>query len=110
MSDELGGEQTSRLERLENDITETKNRLGNLEKELLTLKEGHNEMQSQLVGQDDKLDQILVWVNGANKVAGVAAKHWKTALKFGCGVMTAWGISNPHVQNVVTFVGKFFGI
>jgi predicted nuclease with TOPRIM domain len=108
--DDTGGEQNTRLERLEGDIKETKTRLASLENELVTLKEGAQAMQSQLAGQDDKLDQILVWVTGAEKVAGIAAKHWKTALKFGCGVVTAWGITNPHVAHVLQFVGSFFGI
>jgi hypothetical protein len=103
------GEQNTRLERLEADIKETKNKLGNLENELIVLKKGHETMQTQLAGQDDKLDVILKWVTGAEKVAGVAAKHWKTALKFGCGVVTAYGITNPHVAHVIDFVGKFLG-
>jgi uncharacterized coiled-coil protein SlyX len=108
--DETSGEQSTRLERLETDIADTKTRIGNLETELATLKRGAEQMQTQLTGQDDKLDQILVWVTGAEKVAGIAAKHWKTALKFGCGVVTAWGISNPHVAHVIVFVGNFLGL
>jgi hypothetical protein len=107
---DTGGEQNTRLDRLESDIKETKDKLASLEKELVTLKKGHETMQSQLLGQDEKLDTILAWVTGAQKVAGVAAKHWKTALKFGCGVVTAWGITNPHVARTIEFVGKFFGI
>jgi acetyl-CoA carboxylase carboxyltransferase component len=107
---ETGGEPNTRLERLESDISETKERLSSLENELQIVKQGASAMQSQLLGQDDKLDRILVWVDGANKVAGVATRHWKTALKFGCGVVTAWGISNPQVAHVVAFVGKFFGL
>lgn len=103
------GEQNSRLDRLEKDITETKVRLTNLEAELQSVKQGAISMQSQLAGQDAKLDRILIWVDGANKVAGVATKHWRTALKFGCGAVTAWGITNPHVSNLVNFIGKFFG-
>jgi len=106
---DASGEQNTRLERLESDIKETKDKLVSLESELVTLKEGHEKMQSQLAGQDDKLDTILAWVTGAQKVAGIAQKHWKTALKFGCGVVTAWGIGNPHVAHVIEFVGKFFG-
>jgi predicted nuclease with TOPRIM domain len=107
---ETGGEQNTRLERLENDIRETKEKLGSLETELTALKTGHQTMQSQLLEQDTKLDQILVWVAGANKIAGIAAKHWKTGLKFGCGVVTAWGFSNPHVTQTAAFIAKFFGL
>lgn len=112
----MDGEQNTRLERLESDIKETKDKLTNLESELVTLKKGHETMQAELstqsttlANQDEKLDVILKWVTGAEKVAGVAAKHWKTALKFGCGVVTAWGIGNPHVAHTIEFVGKFFG-
>jgi t-SNARE complex subunit (syntaxin) len=107
---DAGGEQNTRLERLESDITETKTKLANLELEMSNLKKGHEQMAATLVGQDEKLDVILKWVTGAEKVAGVAAKHWKTALKFGCGVVTAWGIGNPHVAHVISFIGTFFGI
>lgn len=108
--EQLVREQGTRLERLEGDINETKSRLENLENELQKVKQGSAQMQLQLTGQDEKLDRILIWVDGANKVAGIATRHWKTALKFGCGVVTAWGISNPQVGHVVAFVTKFFGL
>lgn len=108
--EQSGGEPNTRLERLENDIAETKERLSSLENDLQTVKQGALLMGTRLVGQDEKLDKILVWVDGANKVAGIATRHWKTALKFGCGVVTAYGISNPQVAHVVTFVGHFFGL
>ena len=104
------GEQKSRLDVLEADIKETKERLTSLETEFKSVKEGAVTMQAQLTGQDEKLDRILVWVDGANKVAGVAVRHWKTALKFGCGAVTAWGITNPHVASLLSFIGNFFGI
>jgi hypothetical protein len=97
------------LERLEADITDMKERLAGLETEFQKAKQERSLMQTQLTGQDEKLDRILVWVDGAHKVAGIATRHWKTALKFGCGLVTAWGISNPHVAHTVEFVGKFFG-
>ena len=106
---EDNGEQLSRLERLESDIAEAKTRLTNCENELVTLKQGAAQMQLQMTSQDEKLDRILVWVDGTQKVAGFAVKHWRTALRFGCGFVTAWGISNPHVQSAITFVGHFFG-
>lgn len=106
---DTGGEPNSRLDRLESDIAETKQKLSALESELQKLKEGASTMQLQLSGQDEKLDRILVWVDGANKVAGVAVRHWRTALKFGCGAVTAWGVTNPHVQSLLAFVSNFFG-
>lgn len=105
-----GGEPNSRLERLEQDISEMKERLANLETEFQKAKEERSAMQLQLTDQDAKLDKIVAWVDGVHKVAGIATRHWKTALKFGCGVMTAWGISNPHVAHTIEFVGKFFGL
>lgn len=108
--EQLIKEQGTRLERLEEDISDAKTRLANLEEELQLVKKGSQTMQLQLTDQDDKLDRILHWVDGANKIAGIATKHWKTALKFGLGVITAWGISNPQVSHVVTFVGRFFGL
>lgn len=107
---EMGGEPNTRLERLESDISEMKARLANLENEFQQAKEERSLMQTQMTGQDIKLDRILVWVDGTQKIVGVAIRHWRTALKFGCGVVTAWGISNPHVQNTVEFVAKFFGV
>lgn len=107
---DAGGEPNSRLDRLESDISEAKERLTNLENELKQVKQGAAQMQLQLSGQDAKLDKLVKWVDGANKILGVATRHWKTALKFGCGVVTAYGISNPQVAHVVSFVGKFFGL
>lgn len=107
---DAGGEQNTRLDRLEKDIAETKTKLLTLENELQIVKTRGEAMQLQLTGQDDKLDRILRWVDGANKVAGIATRHWRTALKFGCGVVTAWGVSNPHIAHAVEFVGKFFGL
>jgi hypothetical protein len=103
-------EPNSRLVRLENDITEMKERLANLESEFQKAKEERSQMQMQLSGQDEKLDRILLWVDGAQKVAGIATRHWKTALKFGCGAVTAWGVTNPHVQSLLNFVAQFFGV
>jgi hypothetical protein len=105
-----GGEPNTRLERLEQDIAEAKTRLASLETEVLTLKQGYSTMQTTLDAQDIKLDKIVKWVDGANKVLGIATRHWKTALKFGCGVVTAYGISNPQVAHVISFIGNFFGL
>jgi hypothetical protein len=50
-------------------------------------------------------DQILSVVDGGKKVFGFAMKHWKTALTFGAGLMTAAGIGNPEMTK---FISDFF--
>lgn len=51
-------------------------------------------------------DTILAFVTGANKVVGIAAKHWRTAIIFGAGVMTSAGFGNPAMWDFIkTFVG-----
>lgn len=61
-------------------------------------------------GLVQKTDRIMVWVEGTDHIFGFCRKHWRTIFKFGAGVVTAYGIGNPHIQNALTYIAKFIGI
>jgi calcineurin-like phosphoesterase len=61
-------------------------------------------------GLVQKTDRIMVWVEGTDHIFGFCRKHWRTLFKFGAGVVTAYGVSNPHVQNALNYILKFSGI
>lgn len=82
---------------------EIEKRVGALETAMGTLQEDLNAFKQ---GVDDKLDQIIVYVTGFNKVLGFTKRNWKTAITFGAGLMTAAGIGNPAILG---FVSNFFG-
>lgn len=65
-------------------------------------------VEDTLSGIGKQVDEITTYITGAKKVWGVAAKNWKKALIFGCGVMTSAGVGNPQVQNVLKFISGFF--
>jgi O6-methylguanine-DNA--protein-cysteine methyltransferase len=105
---------TTRLERLETDISNIKDRLSGLETEFETAKETAKEeralVQTQIAEMDGKLDKVISFIEGTDKVLGFCRKHWRTILKFGCGFVTAYGVSNPSVQHTLSFVQNFFGL
>lgn len=53
-----------------------------------------------------KLDDIYLFITGANTVFGFAKRNWKQAIVFGAGIMTAAGFGNPKVN---AFLVGFFG-
>jgi hypothetical protein len=55
---------------------------------------------------NDKLDNITVFVTGANTIFGLARRHWKRVFIFGAGVMTSAGFGNPKVW---AFISSFAG-
>jgi hypothetical protein len=67
-------------------------------------------MQNDIKKIDKKTDEILSFMTGAQKIYGVARKHWKSGLTFGCGLVTAVGFTNPAVAHVTSFISKFFGL
>lgn len=88
---------------MENRIDGLENRVGKLELAFSEMKAAHVDAMDQL---DAKLDTIVTFVTGANTVFGFAKQHWKTAITFGAGIMSALGVGNPAVLN---FVSSFFG-
>lgn len=116
MSGEVPGTST-RLERLESDLSAIKNQVANLESEISTVKAGHKSMQEDLATLNTKMDEqtldlkkVVAFADGTDKVFGFCRAHWRTILKFGCGFVTAYGISNPSVQRTIIFVQHFFGL
>lgn len=113
--DAPGGEPTTRLDRLESDLAEIKGKVSNLETEFEKAKGERTQMLYLINGTSDepgliqKTNKIYSYIDGTEKVAGFALKHWRTLLKFGCGFVTAWGVSNPHLAASLGFVSRFFG-
>lgn len=64
-------------------------------------------IEGRLKVVENKVDEIYTFITGTKKVWGIAAKNWKKALIFGCGVVTSAGIGNPQVQSVLKFVAGF---
>jgi hypothetical protein len=110
--DNAGGDNgtSTRLERLESDLAAIKEKVVNLETEIATVKNGHIVISKQLTEMNGKMDKVVMIADGTDKVLGFCRKNWKTILKFGCGFVTAYGISNPQVQRTLIFVQHFFGL
>jgi hypothetical protein len=68
-----------------------------------TLTDAFDAFKTDVAG---KLDNITIFVTGANTVFGLAKRHWRTGLIFGAGIMTSAGIGNPAVWN---FIRSFAG-
>ena len=70
--------------------------------------------QQVLLGEFTKvqrqMDRVVSFFEGTDKILGFTKKHWRTILKFGCGFVTAYGITNPSVQRTILFVQHFFGL
>lgn len=54
-------------------------------------------VEANLKTVKDNTVEIISLVDGGKKIFGFAKKHWKTALTFGAGLMTALGIGNPEL-------------
>jgi len=92
-------------------------RLALVENDLLRLRKNVHKIANQSMKNAGALSQIhadikeiRAFVTGTTKFFGFAKKNWKTALTFGCGIITAAGITNPTVGRMVEFTAKFFGI
>lgn len=57
-----------------------------------------------------QLDKVVAFFEGTDKLLGFTKKHWRTLLKFGCGFITAYGVTNPSVQRSLIFIQHFFGL
>lgn len=97
----------TRLETLEANLEEIKEKVVALESEFEKAKEERSMMKTDIETVKQNTDDILSWINGGKKVFGFAILHWKTALKFGAGFMTAAGLGNP---TVIRYVQEFFGL
>lgn len=89
----------SRFNAIEGRLTKLETTMNNVAAQYDTLK---GEVQTAV----DNTAEILTIMTGVKKVGGIAAKHWKTAIVFGAGIMTSAGIGNPEVLG---FIRSFFG-
>lgn len=99
-----------RLDSLEIKINSMEVDLTTLKTEFASAKLDRNSMAVHLQSVDDKMDRVLSFVEGTDKVLGFCLKHWRTAAKFGAGVVTAYGVSNPNVQRTLNFIVHFVGM
>lgn len=93
------------LDDIKTEIDSIKLRVSALEKAC----EGLTLMQETLNTIQDQNTRIMVWVAGTDKVLGFTRKHWRTAFKVGLGFVIATGWGNPHVQFVLSVLGRAFG-
>lgn len=118
---ETGGENgsgtTTRLERLESDLATVRDKVANLETEIADIKDGAATMKNDVAALSTKMDtanatltRVANFYDGTDKVFGFCRKHWRTLLKFGCGFVTAYGVTNPAAQRSILFVQHFFGL
>jgi hypothetical protein len=105
-------------------IAAIENRVDTIEQDLSKLREtAHRVADSQQVSiaqmtdvtatldtMKAQLSSVTSFIDGTDHVLGFCRKHWRTILKFGAGVVTAYGFGNPHVQRALDFILKFAGI
>lgn len=105
-------------------LTQIETRLDAAEKDLIALRKNVHDIKNEqqiMVGQIQDLqndvttvkentDKLVVFFEGTDRVFGFCRKHWRTMLKFGCGFVTAYGVTNPAVQRTLAFTIKFFGL
>lgn len=85
-----------RLDELENKMTD----------HITATAQQYQTLKSEMQVVVDNSAEILAVLTAAKKVGGIAVKHWKTAIIFGAGVMSAAGFGNPEVW---AFINKFLG-
>jgi hypothetical protein len=90
------------LAKIKLDIHATKNEMQVATAEAEKMKKSLTAVANELAEVRQNTNDILGWVSGANTVFGFAKKHWRTALTFGCGIMTAAGIGNPTILNFIS--------
>lgn len=102
MDERLGGVE-KRLDVLETDFKKLRTTVHDIKGEQQVLVTEFAKAQAQLT-------KVVTFFEGTDKILGFTKKHWRTILKFGCGFVTAYGVSNPNVQHSIIFVQHFFGL
>lgn len=95
-----------RLSEFERRVSSMEEDIKKMKVDIHTAKNEAMKMQNSIRRVNANTEEILRFVKGARKIAGITTKHWKTALVFGAGLMTSAGVGNP---NVWRFVTQFFG-
>src|SRR5579859_7470191 len=57
----------------------------------------------------DNTAELLAIATGVKKVGSFVTRYGPKAIIFGAGIMSAAGIGNPKVQQVLSFISTFFG-
>lgn len=99
-----------RLDDVEEDLQRLRKNVHDIKNEQQVMVGQLSEVQKVIGALHADTAKVLTFFEGTDKLFGFCRKHWRTGLKFGCGVVTAWGVSNPHVTHTVEFIGKFFGL
>lgn len=97
------------LQRLRQNVHDIKNEQQVLSGQMSDVQKSVNALTEGMSDLKANSERMLNFVEGTDKVLGFCRKHWRDLLKFGCGIVTAYGITNPHVQRAIDFTGKFFG-
>lgn len=98
---------TNRLDNLEARLTAIEDEMATIKADIAEAKTARGIMQDDLVSMKNDTAKILDFLTGVDKIGGMARRHWRTILTFGCGIMTAAGLGNP---DVIEYVRKFFGL
>lgn len=106
----MDDEEKERLSKIENRVTAVETDLQKLRRTVHNIAEDAMKTTAHLIKIEKKTDKLISFFEGTDKVFGFCRKHWRTMLKFGCGFVTAYAASNPHVAQTANFVSHFFGL
>lgn len=100
----------ARLTAIENRVTEVETDLQKLRRTVHNIAEDAMKTTARLINIEKKTDKVITFFEGTDKIFGFCRAHWRTLLKFGCGFVTAYGVTNPHVAQTANFISRFFGL
>lgn len=99
-----------RLGSIEKRLDDTEADLQKLRATVHAIKNEQQVLVGQMSDLTSSVDRVISFFEGTDKVFGFCRKHWRTMLKFGCGFVTAYGVTNPSVARSLQFVTHFFGL
>lgn len=102
---------------VEDRLNVVENRLDKVESDLIKLRRTTHKVanvamktQKQLADIKTNTDKMVSFYEGTDRIFGFCRKHWRTALKFGCGFVTAYGFANPAVGRTATYIQHFLNL
>jgi hypothetical protein len=107
MVDERLAAAETRLAQIETEMGKVKNDIHSMKNSMQAASGDVRQLKDSVQKIEEQNADILYFVTGANTVFGFAKKHWKQAIIFGAGIMTAAGVGNPKVN---AFITTFFGV
>lgn len=99
-----------RLDDVEQDLQKLRKTVHDVKNEQQVMVGQINAVQKSVTSVEANTETLLHFFEGTDKLFGFCRKHWRTLLKFGCGFVTAYGVTNPSVQRTLIFVQHFFGL